>query len=199
MQNAVFAKLVAICVATSTILYSGITQMYTIKPIEEEIPPVVIKQVDNKQLKCLADNIYYEAGSETTDGKAAVARVVMNRIQHGFASNPCNVIYQTTLIKKLDEDTLNEYYIKLCQFSWVCEKQRRAVNENDPKYKKSKEVAYDVLAKDAYADVVPKSALFFHNLTVDPFWPYRQVAKIGNHIFYSKQKVKPKENKGTNI
>jgi spore germination cell wall hydrolase CwlJ-like protein len=196
MQNAFFAKLVAICVATSTILYASISQMYTIQPPVEE--PVVIKQVDMKQLKCLADNIYYEAGSETTDGKAAVARVVMNRIQHGFANSPCNVIYQTTLVKRLDEDTLSEYYVRLCQFSWVCEK-NKAVNENDPRYQKSKEIAYDVLVKDAYADVVPKSTLFFHNLTVDPLWPYRQVAKIGNHIFYSKQKVKPKENKGDNI
>jgi spore germination cell wall hydrolase CwlJ-like protein len=196
MQNAFFAKLVAICVATSTILYASISQMYTIQPPVEE--PVVIKQVDMKQLKCLADNIYYEAGSETTDGKAAVARVVMNRIQHGFANSPCNVIYQTTLVKRLDEDTLSEYYVRLCQFSWVCEK-NKAVNENDPRYQKSKEIAYDVLVKDAYADVVPKSTLFFHNLTVDPLWPYRQVAKIGNHIFYSKQKVKLKENKGDNI
>ena len=198
MQNAIFAKLVAICVATSTILYTSISHMYTINPPEPELPVVVIKQVDSKQLKCLADNIYYEAGSETTDGKAAVARVVMNRIRYGFASTPCNVVYQTTLVKKLDEDTLNEYYVRLCQFSWVCEK-RRTVNENDPKYQVAKEVAYDVLAKDAYADIVPKSALFFHNLTVDPFWPYRQVAKIGNHIFYSKQKVKPKENNANNI
>jgi spore germination cell wall hydrolase CwlJ-like protein len=196
MQNAFFAKLVAICVATSTILYASISQMYTIQPPVEE--PVVIKQVDMKQLKCLADNIYYEAGSETTDGKAAVARVVMNRIQHGFANSPCNVIYQATLVKRLDEDTLSEYYVRLCQFSWVCEK-NKAVNENDPRYQKSKEIAYDVLVKDAYADVVPKSTLFFHNLTVDPLWPYRQVAKIGNHIFYSKQKVKPKENKDNKI
>ena len=196
MQNTFFAKLVAICVATSTILYASISQMYTIQPPVEE--PVVIKQVDIKQLKCLADNIYYEAGSETTDGKAAVARVVMNRIQHGFANSPCNVIYQTTLVKRLDEDTLSEYYVRLCQFSWVCEK-KKAVNENDPRYQKSKEIAYDVLAKDAYADIVPKSTLFFHNLSIDPLWPYRQVAKIGNHIFYSKQKVKPKENKGNNI
>ena len=30
--------------------------------------------------------------------------------------------------------------------------------------------------------------LFFHNLSVDPLWPYKQLAKIGNHIFYSKAK-----------
>ena len=177
-----------------SILLCSILSVYTVKqPVEE----VSVKHVDIKQLKCLADNIYYEAGSETLNGKAAVARVVINRVHHGFASTPCNVVYQSTTIKKLDEDTLNEYYVKLCQFSWVCEK-RKAINENDIRYQKSKEVAYDVLATDAYADIVPKTTLFFHNLSVDPMWPYRQVAKIGNHIFYSKQKGKQKENKENN-
>jgi spore germination cell wall hydrolase CwlJ-like protein len=197
MQNAFFAKFVAICVSTSAILVCTSTSHMTTKQQIEE--PLTIKQVDIKQLKCLADNIYYEAGSETTNGKAAVARVVINRIHHGFASNPCNVVYQTTTVKRLDEDTLNEYYIRMCQFSWVCDKDRRSINENDIRYQKSKEVAYDVLATDAYADIVPKTTLFFHNLSIDPLWPYRQVAKIGNHIFYSKQKVKPKENKENNI
>jgi spore germination cell wall hydrolase CwlJ-like protein len=196
MQNAFFAKFVAICVSTSAILVCTSTSHMTTKQLIEK--PISIKEVDIKQLKCLADNIYYEAGSETIDGKAAVARVVINRIHYGFASNPCNVVYQTTTVKKLDEDTLNEYHIRMCQFSWVCEKQRRVINENDPKYQKSKEVAYEVLANDAYADIVPKTALFFHNLTIDPLWPYHQVAKIGNHIFYSKQKVKKKENKESN-
>ena len=54
--------------------------------------------------------------------------------------------------------------------------------------KQAEQVAYDVLAYDAYKDVVPRTALFFHNLNVDPLWPYKQVAKIGNHIFYSKTK-----------
>ncbi len=52
----------------------------------------------------------------------------------------------------------------------------------------AQQVAYEVMVNDEYKDVVPKSALFFHNVHVDPMWPYRQVKKIGNHIFYSKQK-----------
>ena len=157
----------------------------------QQEPTVVAKPVDPKQLKCLADNIYFEAGAESTHGKAAVARVVMNRINHGFANTPCNVVYQTTTVTKIDEETLDIYKIKMCQFSWVCEDQKK-INTNSFNYKKSLEVAHEVLAFDAHTDVVPKSALFFHNLSIDPSWPYKQVAKIGNHIFYSKQKTKPK-------
>jgi spore germination cell wall hydrolase CwlJ-like protein len=152
------------------------------KPIEE---PKVAKVVDPKQLTCMAKNIFYEAGSESLNGQAAVARVVMNRIAHGFGKDPCAVIYQASHVDKLIDDEMQK--VKLCQFSWVCEGKGEP-NKNSTKYKQAEQVAYDVLAHDAYTDVIPKSTLFFHNLSVDPLWPYKQVAKIGNHIFYSKAK-----------
>jgi hypothetical protein len=43
-----------------------------------------------------------------------------------------------------------------------------------------------------HKDVVPKSTLFFHSINIDPMWPYKKVATIGGHVFYSKAK-KPKE------
>jgi N-acetylmuramoyl-L-alanine amidase len=153
------------------------------------------KPVDQKQLKCLATNIYYEAGSESEKGKQAVARVVMNRVKHGFASNPCSVVYQvSTILVPVDNDPYiddeGHKRVKLCQFSWVCESDRRPLNVNDPRYKQSERIAYNVLAYDSYKDVVPSTVLFFHNLWVNPMWPYRKVAQIGNHIFYEKPKKK---------
>ena len=145
----------------------------------------VAKTVDPKQLKCLAMNIFYEAGNESLNGQAAVARVVMNRIASGFGKNPCAVVYQATHVNKLVDDEMQQ--VKQCQFSWVCEG-KGDPNKNNIKYKQAEQVAYDVLAYDAYTEVIPESALFFHNLTVDPLWPYKQVAKIGNHIFYSRVK-----------
>ena len=170
---------------------------------EEEVPPVAEvkpkpKPVDQKQLKCLATNIFYEAGSEPEKGKQAVARVVMNRVKHGFAPDPCSVVYQvTTVLRPIetdieDADTIMKK-VKLCQFSWVCESDRRPLNVHDPRYKQSEKIAYNVLAHDAYKDVVPNTVLFFHNLWVNPMWPYRKVAQIGNHIFYEKPKKKPQK------
>lgn len=157
----------------------------------DEIQPKIAKLVDQKQLACLAKNIFYEAGNEPLMGQAAVARVVMNRISHGFGKNPCAVIYQAHTINKLVDDEIQK--VKLCQFSWVCENKVEP-NKNSARYKQAEKVAYDVLAYDEYQDVVPKTTLFFHNLHVDPLWPYKQVAKIGNHIFYSKQKKQSKTN-----
>lgn len=141
------------------------------------IPTSDLKVIDKKQLICMANNIYYEAGSETKHGMAAVARVVMNRVAHGFGRTPCEVIYQVT-------KTVNG---KTCQFSWVCENNEKP-NIFSARYKKAEQIAYDVLVNNRYDEILPKSTLFFHNLTVNPMWPYRQVAIIGNHIFYSKSK-----------
>jgi len=159
------------------------------QPVVEEIKKVA-KAVDPRQLTCLAKNIYFEAGSESTVGQAAVARVVINRIRHGFGSNPCSVVHQATVVnKENDEGEIQK--VKLCQFSWVCE--GKDTPTNNYRYNQAKKVAYDVLAYDAYDDVISKSTLFFHNTSVKPNWPYQESKQIGNHIFYSKHKKKPKK------
>jgi spore germination cell wall hydrolase CwlJ-like protein len=68
----------------------------------------VAKVVDPKQLTCMAKNIFYEAGSESLNGQAAVARVVMNRIAHGFGKDPCAVIYQASHVDKLIDDEMQK-------------------------------------------------------------------------------------------
>lgn len=146
----------------------------------------VAKHVDSKQLNCLAKNIYYEAGSEPELGKAAVARVTINRVKHGsFASTPCAVVYQSNMVS-LETDEGGTKKVKLCQFSWVCEDVRK-LNLHDPRYKESERIAYQVLAYDAYKNIIPNTTLFFHSVFVNPNWPYKQVKRIGNHVFYEKQ------------
>ena len=144
-----------------------------------------LASVDAKQLACVAKNIFYEAKGESIIGQAAIAHVVLNRVAHGFAGTPCKVVYQKTITEQK----------VTCQFSWVCA-EKAEPNKNDHKYKVAQQVAYDVMVHDRYNDVIPKSTLFFHNLTVDPSWPYKKVAQIGNHVFYSKAKkstVNPKK------
>lgn len=144
----------------------------------------VLPKVDLAQLACMAKNIFYEAGGESVLGQAAVARVVLNRVNYGFAKTPCGVVFQSTMVERenADGETVMK---KLCQFSWVCEGKDEP-GKNNLKYIQATQIAYAVMVMDAYKEVVPKTTLFFHNLTIDPSWPYRQVAQIGNHIFYSK-------------
>ena len=176
-------SIIAFIIITGVYITADTIDLFTAQEEPEEV--VVAKVVDPKQLACMAKNIFYEAGSESILGQAAVARVVINRVNHGFAKTPCAVVYQSHIVEKIIDDELTK--VKLCQFSWVCE-DKTEPNKNSQRYKLAQQVAYDVMAYDAYEDVVPKSTLFFHNLHVDPLWPYKQVAKIGNHIFYSKHK-----------
>lgn len=136
--------------------------------------------IEMKQIQCMAENIFYEARKEPQAGQAAVARVVVNRVKHGFAPTPCQVIYQVT---KNDDGS------KTCQFSWVCEGKGKP-NKRDPQYLNALQISYQVLAFDAYKDVVSKSTLFFHNLSVTPNWKHYRAKQIGNHIFYSKAKLR---------
>jgi|LakMenEpi03Aug12_release.lakeMendotaPanAssembly.Ray.scaffolds.fasta_scaffold178082_2 spore germination cell wall hydrolase CwlJ-like protein len=138
------------------------------------------KDVQLKEIHCMAENIFYEARNEPHAGQAAVARVVVNRVKYGFANTPCKVIYQV-----IERDNGS----KICQFSWVCEGKSKP-NKHDPSYLKALQISYQVLVFDAYKDVVPKSTLFFHNLSVSPNWPYHKAKQIGNHIFYTKAKVR---------
>jgi len=161
------------------ILLIGLFFVTPLKPVHSEPTPYTnFTKVDKKQLACMAKNIFYEAGSESIKGQAAVAIVVMNRVNHGFASNPCNVVYQKTIVNNKT----------ICQFSWVCEGKGEP-NKNSHRYKVAEQVAYEVMVMNQYTDVVPKSALFFHSINIDPLWPYKKVATIGGHVFYSKTKV----------
>jgi spore germination cell wall hydrolase CwlJ-like protein len=153
------------------------------KPEIEEIKK--IKPVNAKHLKCLAQGIYYEARGESMLGQVAVARVIMNRVLHGFGSNPCSVVYQATV--KTNEEGEQ---VKMCQFSWACDDDRKPLNENSPRYRRALDIANKVLTEDKWSDLLPNNTLFFHNLTVAPRWVYKKVTTIGNHVFYSRGKEK---------
>jgi spore germination cell wall hydrolase CwlJ-like protein len=149
---------------------------------QEEIK--ISNPINVKHLKCLATGIYYEAAGEPTVGQIAVARVIMNRVLHGFAKDPCAVVYQHTIAK--DEDGMAT---KLCQFSWVCEG-KTTPSENNPRFAKAIDIATQILAEDKWNDLIPNNTFFFHNMTVAPRWTYNKVVTIGNHIFYSKGREK---------
>ena len=122
-------------------------------------------QHSQRDIDCLAKNIYYEAGSEPRAGKIAVAQVTLNRVRSGkFADTICGVVYQKS------------------QFSWVREARRR-LNLNDNRYQESLDVALAVLNGDELLESMTH-ALYFHNTSVRPAWGKPKVGKIGNHIFY---------------
>jgi N-acetylmuramoyl-L-alanine amidase len=130
------------------------------------------KVLDEKQLKCLTDNVYFEAGNEESEGKIAVALVTLNRLNHDhFPNSICEIVYQRTRWK--------------CQFTWVCSKNRRVKYWSN--YFQSKKIAEYVMMNYDIIDDNTNGAIFFHQKKIP--YPFirikvKRTALIGKHIFY---------------
>jgi spore germination cell wall hydrolase CwlJ-like protein len=134
----------------------------------------ITAEMRDRQLTCLARNIYYEAGSEPFEGKVAVAQVTLNRVESGkFPDDVCKTIYQK-----------NVFYEKVvCQFSWYCDRSATIRPIHKGNYDESMVAAKKVLLEDFRLPSL-KDALFYHADYVNPGWKKEKVAKIGRHIFY---------------
>lgn len=154
--------------------YKAITyKIDTLKTSRLSISPVTA-DMRQKQLDCLARNIYHEAGYEPFEGKVAVAQVTINRAESGqFPSDICQVVYQKNIV----------YEKVLCQFSWYCDQASLKKPMNGPVYTESMEVAKKVLLEGFRIDSI-KSALYYHADYVNPGWKRQKVAQVGRHIFY---------------
>jgi len=128
-----------------------------------------------RQMGCLAKNIYFEAGGEPFEGKAAVAIVTMNRVNSGkFPGDVCKTIYQK-----------NVFYDKVvCQFSWACDRVVKFNAVNKVNYEQSIIAAQKVLMEN-YRLPSLERALYYHADYIDPHWGKKPVAHIGHHIFYN--------------
>ena len=127
-----------------------------------------------RQLRCLTQNIYWEAASEPFEGKVAVAQVTLNRAASGrFPNDVCGVVYQKNVI----------YSKVICQFSWYCEGTHRVRPIHQPLYKESEAVARRVLLEGFRLPSLT-NAMFYHADYVSPGWGKKPIAKIGHHIFY---------------
>jgi len=148
-------------------------KLVTLKTARIEVSNVTAS-MRQKQLDCLARNIYHEAGYEPFEGKVAVAQVTINRAESGqFPSDICQVVYQKNIV----------YEKVLCQFSWYCDSASLKKPMNGPVYYESMEVAKKVLLEGFRLDSV-KQALYYHADYVNPKWGKKPIAKVGRHIFY---------------
>ena len=134
---------------------------------------------EEKQIVCMAKNIYYESGHESHEGKLAVAQVTMNRVNSkGFPSTVCEVVYHKTI---------NSQDKTVCQFSWTCDKVTKI--QNNYIWRESLDIARRVITDGLVHPLLAKNdALYFHSVDVHPEWNYHFIRKIGNHLFYASEK-----------
>ena len=161
----------------SKIAFMAIMSLVIITANAEE----AISVATQKQLTCLAQNIYHEAGSESLAGKVAVAQVTINRAKSGdFPSTICGVVNQKTVIADKT----------ICQFSWVCDPLAHGQRIYSAAWKESYTIAQNVLFEGLRIESLGTEALYFHNASSNPRWGLAKLDRIGAHTFYSADKVK---------
>ena len=132
-------------------------------------------KVLERQLACLARNVFYEANGEPMAGQMAVAQVTVNRARSGlFPRDLCAVVSQSTVV---GGDT------RVCQFSWYCESATMTRPRNMAAFKESEMVARQVLLEGFRLPSLQK-ALYFHATHINPKWNREKVAVIAGHVFY---------------
>lgn len=129
------------------------------------------KALRRADLECMTDAVYYEARGESARGQAAVAQVVMNRVNHpAFPKSVCGVVFQGAGRSG-------------CQFSFACDGSMTRTRETEA-WTRARVVARRALAGLSGADI--GRATHFHTTAVSPFWApsMQRVAQVGTHIFY---------------
>ena len=127
-----------------------------------------------RQMRCLAEAIYFEARSEPEAGQAAVAQVVLNRVRSGiYPTTVCGVVYQ---------DRERPF---ACQFSFACEGKSLRIDEQTC-WATATRIAEAVVKGTTY-DPKLASAINYHAAYVAPFWAptLKKLDRIGLHIFYA--------------
>lgn len=140
----------------------------------EKLPETFIMAEVNyteKQLYCLAVNIYFEARSETLDGMMAVTLVTLNRVaSNRYPDTICKVVWQNK------------------QFSWTHDGK-----SDTPRERLSWEISQTV-ARTVLNDYTTKDydftdgAMWYHAKYVKPTWRKKldHTVTVGVHIFYAK-------------
>lgn len=121
---------------------------------------------------CLTSAIYYEAGNEVSQGKRAVAQVILNRVRHpAYPKTICGVVYQGAERKTG------------CQFTFTCDGSL-ARRPNRDGWEQARQIAISAITGAVEPSV--GMSTHYHANYVMPYWASSldKVSQIGTHIFY---------------
>lgn len=122
-------------------------------------------QFTEQDLNCLSEAVYHEARGESAQGQAAVAEVILNRVDSRvFPRTVCGVVHQPS------------------QFSYTIGGPKPI--QNKAAYMRARNIAEAALA--GAPRVLTGGATYFHTPAVNPDWSHRfqRTVRIGQHIFY---------------
>ncbi len=140
----------------------------------------ILSYTSTDDTMCLAKNIYFEARSESTAGRIAVAWTVINRVRHDrFPDSICAVVKQGVR----HENGFPKR--NMCQFSWFCDGEPDIIRDINEWRDAFRLASYVSTGRDHLVDITDGS-LWYHADYVFPSWAKtkRRTAKIDRHIFY---------------
>ena len=202
-------KVVRVFLALFAILW------YTTSPLNSNAPsqvwkPIIVEKSDipsyykplefntvkytPEDAKCLAKNIYFEAGVESTAGKLAVANVTINRAIHvNYPNTICGVVREGIHYYNANKD---EYFPvrDRCQFSWYCDGRLDDPREGRT-WESAQELAKKVLVNyhDKALIDITDGAMYYHANWMEtyPSWSKKKkiMTSIDRHIFYGSNKL----------
>lgn len=148
---------------------------FTYGPAPGAVAPFVLQAngLDrSRATHCLAQAIYYEAGTEPREGQEAVAQVVLNRLKHpAFPKSVCGVVFE------------GAQRSTGCQFTFTCDGSlTRAPIAR--RWDEAEQVASAALAGHVESDVGASTQ--YHAAWMTPYWSSSMVEtrRIGGHVFY---------------
>ncbi|MBU3029508.1 cell wall hydrolase [Paracoccus sp. XHP0099] len=147
------------------LLYTGTEPVKIENEAEQIYLARATPRYSDADVNCLAEALYHEARGEGAKGQAAVAEVILNRVDsRAFPSSVCGVVNQPS------------------QFSYTIGG-RKPIREKSA-YRRALAIAQAALA--GAPRTLTGGATYFHTPAVRPAWSrrFQRTVQIGRHIFY---------------
>lgn len=123
-----------------------------------------------RDIACLARNVYFEARNQSIEGQLAVAYVTLNRLEESAEPRTiCDIVYRPGL------------------FSWTRDERKHDGQIwEKAAWEIARHVAMIAVAEPA-ADPV-RGSTFYHAVSIEPYWASTliRVGQIGDHVFYTR-------------
>ena len=198
----VFLALFATLWYTTSPINSNSTSQVWVTPVTKMgvETPDYYKPLDFNRVKytmadaeCLAKNIYFEAGVESTAGKLAVANVTINRtLNVNYPNTICGVVQEGIHYYNVNKD--KHFPVRdRCQFSWYCDGLIDEPREGRT-WESAQELAKKVLVNhyDKVLIDITDGATHYHANWMEkyPKWSHHKkvMASIDRHIFYKNKR-----------
>jgi spore germination cell wall hydrolase CwlJ-like protein len=136
-------------------------------------------EFEERERRCLATAIYFEARGESVEGQVAVGQVILNRVRSPqFPETICGVVYQGQMAPG-------------CQFSFACDGKTDNPRK-DAQWAQAQDLARKISSGQVWLPEVGYST-YYHANYVSPRWigDMSKIDRIGRHIFYKKRNEQP--------